>query len=69
MTTQLATAKPQVNIGANKKMIKLALLGKMLSLASNFNASAIVCSNPKIPTVLGPCRRVTCPKICLSSKT
>jgi len=54
ITTQLATASPQVNIGAKRKIIKFALLGKILSLASNFKASAIVCSNPKIPTVLGP---------------
>lgn len=42
ITTQLATAKPQVNIGANKKIIILALFGNILSLANSFKASAMV---------------------------
>jgi hypothetical protein len=46
-----------VNIGDKINKKKLELLGIKVSLLNNFNASAIACSNPYIPTMLGPLRR------------
>jgi hypothetical protein len=45
----------------------LDCLGIMISLTSNFKASAKGCNNPHIPTALGPHRRCIAPIIFLSA--
>ena len=46
-----------VKIGAPIEIKVLDVDGIILSLLSNFKASAIACNNPEIPTTLGPLLR------------
>jgi hypothetical protein len=55
-----------VKIGDNINKKKLELLGINVSLLNNFNASAIACNNPYIPTILGPLLRCILANIFLS---
>ena len=56
----------KVNIGDNINKKKFELLGINVSLLNNFNASAIACNKPYIPTILGPLLRCILANIFLS---
>ena len=62
MTTQAAKAGMMAMIGPKRNKPKLAALGLISSLVSNFSASAIGCNKPKGPTRLGPWRTCMKPK-------
>ena len=47
ITAQPIKLKIKVIMGASMKSVVFALLGKILSLANNFNPSANGCSKPK----------------------
>ena len=55
ITAQAINASVIVTIGARIKITLFELDGIIISLNTYFNASAIVCNNPKGPTTLGPC--------------
>jgi len=54
ITTQLIKLRKNVNNGAIKNIKKTALVGRINSLITNFNPSAIGCKIPQKPTTLGP---------------
>ena len=53
---QFKRLKKKTATGVAKKIIKLAFVGKIVSLQNNFNPSAIGWVKPKKPIVLGPKR-------------
>jgi hypothetical protein len=67
ITTHPISDSRKLTIGANKKILVLAVLGKIVSLANNFNPSASGCNNPKTPITFGPLRRCIAPIIFLSA--
>ena len=54
MTAHATRASVIVTTGANINIILFELAGIIISLKIYFNASAMVCSNPKGPTTFGP---------------
>ena len=54
ITTQPIKERANVKTGANIKIIKLELLGKIVSFKNNFNPSAKGCKIPKNPIIFGP---------------
>ena len=66
-TAQAASAGIRSNTGANKKRKRSAFAGIIISFSRSFKVSAIVCSKPKGPTLLGPIRACMYP-ITLRSK-
>ena len=51
------------NMGESLNIMELDLLGLIFSFIINFIASAIGCSSPKNPTILGPFRICVLPRI------
>jgi len=68
IVNQISKVQKKVNNGAPKKRNKFALDGKISSFINNFNASAIGCSIPNIPAILGPLRRWTLAIVFLSKR-
>jgi len=60
--------KLNINIGDNRKIIKLEELGIKVSFSISFTPSANAWSNPKIPTTLGPLLRCIAARTFLSNR-
>ena len=67
ITAQLIKLSMKDNKGAKRKMIRLELLGKVVSFTNSFKPSARACNNPIKPTTLGPLLRCIAPIIFLSA--
>ena len=54
ITDQTISDGTNINIGAVRKIPLLAFVGIMISLDTNLSTSAIGCSKPDGPTLIGP---------------